>query len=595
MIIPGAASLRSTFRSALQIEAGCDFVSIRAAAETVREWLGERGVGERDAASWELVLAEAGNNAVEHTTVVGREKPVRMEVSCSDRVVEARVTDHGPGFDLPDEVALPDLESEGGRGLFLIQSLTDRCEYFRGKTGNVLVVSRARSDGDMVGPGPTEEMLRQRLAEAERALSDMTEELSSNYESLVAVFRYSGELGMSTNLLDFSQRILRDLMTLTGADGLVFRMAGSEHGTLETFLSLPTGGLWGGETVSMANISSSIEAHAASCCEDVWFGVERPLGGRDPLANRGELMTGLCHPFFVAGQLIGTVTLGYTAKDPKLTAAKVNLLHTFVDFLGIHIVNARLLDERTRARVMHRELEIAANIQQSLLPSHVSVPLPFSVAGTSRSARHVGGDLYDIVPSGSEGVLLVVADVMGKGVPAALLAAVFRTAVRSMPQLHNTPGTLLTRLNRVLHEDFSRVDMFATAKVVYLDFAKRSLISASAGHCPLIVCGAGGERMASLDESGLPLGIELDVEYPETRQELRRGGAVLIYTDGLIEARNPAGEMYGEDKLAWTFQDVLRSTTAAEQAGDELLSRLEDYCGDSAASDDRTLIILRQT
>ncbi len=592
MSTPGAASLRSAFRSVIQIEAGCDFVSIRKASETVQSWLVEQGLAEREAASWELVLAEAGNNAVEHTSVEAKSLPVGIEVICSDRDVVVRVTDHGPGFDFPEEVELPDLDSDGGRGLFLIKSLTESCRYLRGPGGNVLVLERSRSErapDDSLSVG----LLRLRLAEAERALSDMTEELSSNYESLVALFRYSGELGASANLLDFSGRILSDLMTLTGADALIFRVAGSGQSVLQTFRSFPPDGFGGGPPISIADVAGSIEAHAASCCEDVWFGVERPLGARDPLAGAKGLVSGLCHPALVAGQLIGTVTLGYASEDPHLTAAKVNLLHTFVDFLGIQFVNARLQDERTRARVTRRELEIAANIQRSLLPSEARVPAPFTIAGTCRSALQVGGDLYDIVPAGPDGLMLVIADVMGKGVPAALLAAIIRTAVRSMPQLFRKPGVLLKTLNQILYEDFSGADMFATAKVAFLDFSNRSLTSASAGHCPLLVCATRGASAASSVEAGLPLGIEREVDYPEARWRLGDGGAVLIYTDGLTEARNPAGEMYGDVRLTHDFEEVLRATSTAGDASSELLRRLKAFCSDAPASDDQTLILLR--
>src|ERR1035441_7130378 len=116
-------------------------------------------------------------------------------------------------------------------------------------------------------------------------------------------------------------------------------------------------------------------------------------------------------------------------------AAQVNLLHTFVDFLAIQMLNARLLDERTATRVTRRELEIAAEIQRSLLPAQLPSCLPFALAAACQSALQVGGDFYDVIPAGESAVLLVIADVMGKGVPAALFAAVLRTTIRSMPQL----------------------------------------------------------------------------------------------------------------------------------------------------------------
>ena len=115
--------------------------------------------------------------------------------------------------------------------------------------------------------------------------------------------------------------------------------------------------------------------------QDIWFSPEEPLDTDDPLRAAMPVGNGICHAFYVADQLVGTATLGRLAADKPFTAAQVNLLHTFVDFLAIQIVNARLLDERTAARVTRRELEIAADIQRSLLPAQLPACLPFELAG----------------------------------------------------------------------------------------------------------------------------------------------------------------------------------------------------------------------
>jgi serine phosphatase RsbU (regulator of sigma subunit) len=334
----------------------------------------------------------------------------------------------------------------------------------------------------------------------------------------------------------------------------------------------------------------SVETRAARTRLDIWFSPEEPLDKNDPLRAAMPVSTGVCHAFFVADQLVGTAALGRLAADKPFTAAQVNLLHTFVDFLAIQMVNARLLDERTATRVTRRELEIAAEIQRSLLPAQLPSCLPFALAAACQSALQVGGDFYDVIPAGENAVLLVIADVMGKGVPAALFAAVLRTTIRSMPQLFAQPGELLGAANRILFPDLSRVDMFITAKLAYLDPRRGEMISASAGHCPLLFCGA---AKTAPEKSGVPLGIKAHEVYLPTVNALPPGAAALLYTDGLSETRNAAGELLGEKNLQQLFTEAAAPARDAESARQLLLDRLAEFRGNALLIDDQTFVIIK--
>ena len=314
----------------------------------------------------------------------------------------------------------------------------------------------------------------------------MTAELASSYESLVAMFRYSSELGAHTDVKDFSRRLLSDLMQIAEADCAVLRLVSPDGKNLETLLVLPDGRKTAAARRARPPDRLGGNRRGAQTAGHL-VRPEEPLAADDPLRAVMPVGNGVCHAFLVADQLAGTATLGRMAADKPFTAAQVNLLHTFIDFLAIQIVNARLLDERTATRVTRRELEIAADIQRSLLPGKIPDCPPFVLSATCQSALQVGGDFYDLIPAGDGAVLLVIADVMGKGVPAALFAAVLRSTLRSMPQLFSQPGELLGAANRTLFPDLSRVDMFATAQVVYLDPRRQEMVSASAGHCPLLV------------------------------------------------------------------------------------------------------------
>jgi len=587
-----ASTVHREVRTALRLEATCDFSAVRAATLAVRAWLAERGLTAGELAAWELALVEAANNAVKYAGAAGQELPVVIEVSRGEREVEVRVTDHTAGFDWPAEVNLPELDAESGRGLFLIKSLTDQVAYLRHATGNVLVLRRA---GPVSAPDEVPDVcqLQKQLAEAETALTDMTAELASSYESLVALFRYSSELGAQTDLADFSRRLLNDLIQIAEADCAVLRLVSHDGSCLETPLVLPGEGQFPLASVALAAGVASVEVNAARNRQDIWFNPEEPLAGSDPLRAVLPGGNGICHPFFVADQLVGTATLGRILADKPFTAAQVNLLHTFIDFLAIQIVNARLLDERTAARVIRRELQIAADIQRSLLPARIPACLPFEVSAACRSALQVGGDFYDLIPAGDGTLLLVIADVMGKGVPAALFAAVLRSTIRSMPQLFDQPGELLAAANRTLYPDLSLVDMFVTAKLAYLDPRGQKIVTASAGHCPLLVCQPGLPAAVATGQSGLPLGIEPLTRYAQVETALPPNTLAMLYTDGLTEARNATGEMLGEPALLQLLEQAAAQTSNAMGAKQYLLARLVNYSGQAPLNDDQTLILIR--
>jgi serine phosphatase RsbU (regulator of sigma subunit)/anti-sigma regulatory factor (Ser/Thr protein kinase) len=582
----------ATQRQLLRLEMPCEFSGVRAATQRARDWMAERGLPETEIGAWELALVEAANNAVEHVRPDEKHLPIVIEISCGERDIEARITDHTNGFEWPSEIELPDHESEGGRGLYLIKSLTDHAVYYRDNTENLLVLRRALpADCKIIFIESGE--IHRRLGEAETALAEMTTELASSYESLVALFRYSAELGVHADRKDFSQRLLRDLMPLAEADCAVLRLLSDDGKNLEALLVLPENKILPDSKIALSEENFSFaEIRAAQKRQDVWFDQKEPLAENDPLRviMRGH---GICHAFFVADQLVGTIALGRLVNEKSFTAAQINLLHTFIDFLAIQIVNARLLDERTAARVTRRELEIAAEIQRSLLPTELPACPPFVLAASCENALQVGGDFYDAIPADDGAVLLVIADVMGKGVPAAFFAAVLRSTIRSMPQLFSQPGELLTAVNRTLFSDLSRVNMFATAKLVYLNARKSEIISTRAGHCPLIIYQPQETKTVARRQTGLPLGIEPDTAYLQNISPLSPGAAVLLYTDGITESQNSAGEMLGEKFLALMLSNAIMKTKNVLAAKQFLLEQFTNHRGHAPLTDDQTFILIR--
>ena len=381
----------------LRLECPCDLGAVRLASLQVRTFLLARGLSEEVVAGLELALVEAANNAVEHSTGEARELPIRIDATVGwQEKIELRICDHTPGFDWPDQAGLPDDESEGGRGLFLIQALVDNAVYLRARGENCLILTKTHKVRGEVKAvdAATEPALQAQLVDLEQMLDGMTEELSYSYETLTSIFSYSTQLASSQDLNSFAGRLLRDALVHAEADFSVLRLFDSEHGTLQVQHAEPAAKL--AEIRLQDPISR--EAEAARSRQDAWFDQARPLAKEDALNQLGHVRIGVCHPLALNDQLLGTLTLARIDRDTPFRAAQINLLHTFADFLAIQIANERFLQERMKTQVMRRELDIAAGIQRSLA-ADAAFPsaAPFSMSLTCcESACDVGGTIFSM-------------------------------------------------------------------------------------------------------------------------------------------------------------------------------------------------------
>ena len=258
-----------------------------------------------------------------------------------------------------------------------------------------------------------------------------------------------------------------------------------------------------------------------------------------------------------------------------------------------HVVKRAPDTALVEQRLLQRELEIARQIQESLLPKSFPELPGFDLAGFCRSARHVGGDFFDVISVSRPGALLVVADVMGKGVPAALFAATLRTLLRTMVQWTDGPGDLLARINRLMFQELSSVDMFVTAQVALLDADQRTLTVANAGHCPLLL--GNGTEIEAICPDGMPIGIVSDAIYPETVACLAPSACALLYTDGVTETRNPNGDAFGQPRVEAWLANVSRGTIPAEELKQDMIAQLRKFESGSGAGDDQTFLLLRGT
>ncbi|MCK9441000.1 MAG: SpoIIE family protein phosphatase [Methanothrix sp.] len=251
-----------------------------------------------------------------------------------------------------------------------------------------------------------------------------------------------------------------------------------------------------------------------------------------------------------------------------------------------------ITDMRRTEQTLERsksELRIASDIQRSFLPERVPPVSGFDLAATFIPAMEVGGDFYDFIPG--EGKLgIVIADVSGKSVPAALFMALSRTIVRINANHHEKGTDVLEDANNMICAD-SREGMFVTLFYGVLDQNSRSLIYANAGHPPPLLMRSGSNAFEKLEVTGIALGAIGGAKYEERRIELTSGDVLVLYTDGVNEAENSSCEQYGIER----FCSMVRESCHLSAQGilDKILGDISQFCEGQAQFDDITMVVVK--
>ncbi len=588
----------------LRLEFAPDLASAREVSLAVRNFLAEQGVAEKELFSYELCIAEASNNAIEYATGVARQlKPV-AEALFTPSQIELRVTDHTPGFILPERIAAPSPMRERGRGLFLIQSVMDEVRYLRGSNENILVMRKKRRAVRPAAPvasldsvdGLSIEACQREVAETRVQMEKMADELLLRSETLFSVFRCCAELGrMDAGSEGFEGRLLIDLLHLTSADWYVLRMLSPDGRRLvvahASESDLPS------EPITLGAVGGppqGIEATVALSQSSARFDNRESSGPDEPLRAVGPEGAGFVCPLCFGGTLVGTIAVGRRSGDFPLGRLQDEVVRTFAEFLSIQTLNLGRQRKVMRNSVVARELEIAKDIQHMLLPRTLPQLSGFGLAGGLQSAREVGGDFYDAIALGDQSLLLMIADVMGKGVPAALFATTMRGLLLGLAERSSNPAELMSGLNRLLYRELSSVAMFITAQIVHVDLKTRQLTAASAGHCSPLFIPQGRHSVTALPIQGLPLGVLPDTLYPQMTAQMGSPGTLLLYTDGLTDSRNQSGAIYGQKKLkSWLRTHSSRSSKATELR-DRLATELNRFRGDTVMDDDQAFLVLTE-
>lgn len=298
-------------------------------------------------------------------------------------------------------------------------------------------------------------------------------------------------------------------------------------------------------------------------------------------------------PLIGQGELLGALYLGQRLSDQPYSTDDRRLLGNLASQVAPAMKVAQLVREqqaeaKERERIQ-QELQVAALIQQTLLPKELPSINGWNVDAFYRPARAVGGDFYDFIELDERRLGVVIGDVTDKGVPAALVMATSRSMLRAAAARHDSPSAVLADVNEALVPEIPPA-MFVTCLYAIIDTEAGEVVFANAGHNLPYVRTAQG--VLELRATGMPLGLMPAMDYEERTHRLEDGDVMVLTSDGITEAHNPEGEMYGFSRL---MGRVAKKTNDEDVCG-ALVTDLEGWTGpDAEQEDDITLVVIRKT
>jgi sigma-B regulation protein RsbU (phosphoserine phosphatase) len=296
-------------------------------------------------------------------------------------------------------------------------------------------------------------------------------------------------------------------------------------------------------------------------------------------------------PLQTVDRVIGLIYVDNASVLRPFSQDDLDLLTVMANVAAIRIENARLAEVEQSEKMMEADLHQASEIQRSLLPTEPPAYEGWELAGINLPCRTVGGDYFDFVPYQDGRLAVVVGDVSGKGLPAALLMSSLQAKVQMLRESNPSPGRAIGTLNRSLTERCP-LGKFITFFYALLDPSSGALEYSNAGHnYPLILRADGA--VETLTGNGLVMGLFAAVHYEVKRTKLAPGDMLVLYSDGVTEATDSADVEFGENGLA-TFL-AARKTVRCEDIVNQLVEHIRKWRGTVSFADDFTVVLVRRT
>jgi len=318
--------------------------------------------------------------------------------------------------------------------------------------------------------------------------------------------------------------------------------------------------------------------------EDVYTHPKFFRGHDDATGYRTKSMIAV--PLKVGPRITGIAQVINRLDDVPFDADDLELFIALCGMAAIAIENAKMHKSLMEKQRLVKDMEFARTVQESFLPQHAPEVRGYKFGSHYTPAQEVGGDFYDFILLDSERTGIVIGDVSGKGVPAALYMAKLGSDLRTLAFTEAGPASALTKLNVLLAER-SRRGMFATLLYIELNGQTGSLTLANAGHLPLLIKKADGTVMKFPPAGSAPLGILAGMVFGQQNSSLGPGDTVVLYTDGIIEAMNAREELYGFERLEAL---IAASPADPELLNSAIINDVNLFTGLSPQHDDMTLV-----
>ena len=293
-------------------------------------------------------------------------------------------------------------------------------------------------------------------------------------------------------------------------------------------------------------------------------------------------------PLLVKGKELGVI---FIIEDKnKFIGNDEETISALTIQVAIAINNAKIYaDLRVKERIS-QELEVASRIQKTILPKNITNIYGLQIANYFEPAKEVGGDYYDYTVKDDENVSITIADVSGKGVPAAFLMALGRSILKTLERQGQSPADNLRNLNQIIYPDITE-DMFITMLHSNFNNKTKILTYSNAGHIPLIVYRAKEDKVELHSVKGVAIGFMQGYNYKQGELKLEKGDIVLYYTDGITEAENPNKELFGFERLEKVIYD--NRYNDVDTIKENILNEINIFRRDYPQVDDLTFVVIK--
>ncbi len=435
------------------------------------------------------------------------------------------------------------------------------------------------------------ELLHDIAGQTARALENAQLRAAQQEEAWVntALFQVAAAVNSLTDLNEILSTIVRLIPLLVGVESAVILIWDSVRHLFHPGPSYGIGEMERGllETLAVDHDEMQTLAPGLLTPTEIATGAFKTIGLPHWLERVFRTSSACAFPLSARGELVGLMLVG---AQPQLSHRRLNILTGIAHQAATAVVNHQLYQEAAERDRLERELDVAREIQASLIPRDNPAIPGCQVAGYWQAARQVSGDFYDFMElaDGKWGILI--ADVADKGVPAAIFMALSRTILRTIAFNRTDPANTLIRANEIIGKD-AQSDLFVTVFYAVWDAHKEVLTYANGGHNPPLLLRADGQ-IQMLTTNGIALGVLPQVQIERRETVFRQGDTLVLYTDGVTEAMNEDFDEFGLDRLRVTVEAARQRhpgeiVTAVTQA-------IHVHAGDTPQFDDITLVVMKR-